>query len=143
MKTGLKLLLAPLLLVALAFTACATSTGAIEGVTWVLDSYGPPGNLQPVLPDAETSAEFNHDDAQVAGSAGCNRYFGSYQLDGNKLSFTGPLGSTMMACPELIMEQEMAYLRVLQLAETYEIDGDELWIYSGDQVLVFQRGQTD
>jgi heat shock protein HslJ len=40
--------------------------------------------------------------------------------------------------PEGVMEQEQEYLTVLQLAESYEIDGDELRINCGSQVLIFE-----
>ena len=40
--------------------------------------------------------------------------------------------------PEGVMDQEQEYLAVLQLAESYEIDGAELQINCGSQVLIFK-----
>ncbi|HKX56622.1 MAG TPA: YbaY family lipoprotein, partial [Xanthomonadales bacterium] len=51
---------------------------------------------------------------RVNGHSGCNRFFGSFTLDDEKLVFSG-LGSTMMACPTG-METEQAFL--LALGET-------------------------
>ncbi|MFC2038205.1 YbaY family lipoprotein [Chloroflexota bacterium] len=109
----------------------------LEDVSWVLDSYGQSGNLQAVLRDTKITAEFK--EGQVAGSAGCNRYFGAYELNGRKLSIVEPPGLTRMACPEQIMDQEQAYLKALQDAESVEIEDSELRITSGKQVLVFRH----
>ena len=117
--------------------SCATAT--LEDIEWVLESYGETGNLESVIGDTEITAEFKSEDSQVGGTAGCNQYFGGYELNGNDLTVPGPLGSTMMACPEEIMDQEMAYLQALQAAESYEISGNELRIDCGEEVLVFRK----
>ncbi|MFC1949034.1 META domain-containing protein [Chloroflexota bacterium] len=56
-----------------------------------------------------------------------------------ELTLPGPIGSTMMACPELIMEQELEYLRALESSESYETEGDMLRINYGGKVLIFRR----
>lgn len=61
-----------------------------------------------------------------------------YEVNGDKLAITSPLGSTRMACPEPIMKQEQAFLQTLQSAERYEIKGDSLRLScADDQVLFF------
>ena len=112
----------------------------LEDTVWVLEEYGDPDNLTDVLKDTEITAEFVSAEGTVKGSAGCNSYFGSYELNGSQLSIPGPIGATEMFCmePEGVMDQEQEYLAVLQLAESYEIDGDELRIDCGGQVLVFK-----
>jgi len=50
---------------------------------------------------------------KVAGFAGCNNFFGSYELTGRTLTFSG-LGSTRKLCNE-DMDLETAYLKVLSL----------------------------
>ena len=137
MKNVIRLSLVLLTVAAMGLVSCAT--GALEDVEWVLESYGETGKLKSVMGDKEITAEFKSEDGQASGSAGCNQYFGGYELSGSKLSIPGPLGSTMMACPEDIMEQERVYLQALQAAESYEIDGDELRINCGEEVLVFKR----
>ena len=113
---------------------------SLEDKKWTLQSYGEPGNLKDVIVDTEITAEFVSSEGTVKGSAGCNSYFGSYELEGSQLSIPGPIGATEMYCvePEGIMVQEQEYLATLQLAESYEIDGDELIIQCGNQVLVFR-----
>lgn len=114
---------------------------ALEDTIWVLESYGDPENLNAVLEDTEITINFISAEVKMEGSAGCNSYFGSYEVEGNQLSIPGPIGATEMYCmePEGIMEQEQEYLAILQDAESYEIEDDQLQIVSGDKVLVFKH----
>ncbi|MFC1992857.1 DUF4382 domain-containing protein [Chloroflexota bacterium] len=116
----------------------------LEDTVWVLQSYGEPGSLKDVIADTEITAEFVSSEGTVKGSAGCNSYFGSYELEDSQLSIPGPIGVTEMYCaePEGVMDQEQEYLATLQLAEGYEIDGDELSIQCGSHVLIFSPEQV-
>lgn len=83
---------------------------AIEGKTWNPVSY----NQTPVLPDTEITLELA--DGRLNGSAGCNSYFADYQLENSQL-IVERVGSTKMTCGEPgVMEQETAYLNLLQQA---------------------------
>ena len=70
------------------FTEKTPSVDDLAGKTWVLTNIG---NLS-VSKDVTTTIEFSEDN-QISGNAGCNSYFGSYELvDG---SFTvSAIGST-------------------------------------------------
>ena len=105
----------------------------------MLKVYGEPGNLKDILTNTEITAEFVSSEGTVKGSAGCNSYFGSYKLNGGQLSIPGPVGVTEMYCMEHegIMDQEQEYLALIQLAESYDIDGNELQINCSSQVLIF------
>ncbi len=124
-----------------AATAGDTASGEspdLEGPIWTLVSYvAPDGQPADVLPDTRITAEFK--DGQVSGTAGCNRYFSSFETDGSSLTI-GPAGSTMMYCePLAIMLQETAYLATLSRAASYEISGGQLHIKDedGTAVLIF------
>ena len=56
---------------------------------------------------------------KIAGNGSCNRFFGSAEINGNSIKFSA-LGSTRMACPEEVMNQEAKYLEALQAAERFE-----------------------
>ena len=56
---------------------------------------------------------------KVAGNGSCNRFFGSAEINGDAIKL-GALGSTRMACPEAVMNQESKYLEALQAAERFE-----------------------
>lgn len=115
-----------------------TTTATLEGTTWELVAYvDQAGNLTMALPDAPATMLLQ--DGQLSGTTGCNRYFGSYQLDGQSLTFT-PMGSTMMACPEPQMAQEAAFIAALSSVASYTIVGDQLQLTNaeGAEVLVFE-----
>lgn len=117
----------------------ACSSGAsMEDTAWELESYGEKGNLQTVIQDTEITIEFKSAEEQIAGSGECNSYFGSYEINKNKLTIIPPIGSTMMACPEPIMDQEQEYFELLEITETFQIQNGKLNIFcSGNKMLVF------
>jgi len=106
----------------------------LEDALWGLASYS--GGV--VLEDSFITAEF--DAGEVAGSAGCNDYFGPYETTGNEIAF-GDFGSTRMACqdPPGVMEQETAYLTALPDASTYSIgeSGLQMFDSSGAELLQY------
>jgi heat shock protein HslJ len=86
-----------------------------------------PTPMLPLPANEELTAEFSS--GRISGSGGCNRFMGSYETQGEKLS-VGQLASTFKACEESIMTQEFKYLKALQGAQRYEIDNqDQLTIY--------------
>ncbi len=64
------------------------------------------------------------DEPRVSGSGGCNNIVGSFTLEGDRLKFSA-MGSTMMMCPEG-MEQERAFLKMLESVARYRISGEAL-----------------
>ena len=88
---------------------------------------------QAVAPEQPITAAFA--DGQVSGSAGCNSYSGSVTSEGGQTLSFGPLVSTMMACPDPIMDQELAYLGALQ--------GAFQWSYHVGQLAVTYRRADD
>ena len=62
--------------------------------------------------------------SQVSGSAGCNRFAGSWKQDGTTLKL-GPFAATRMACPPPAMDVERRVLALLGAATsvTYTADG--------------------
>jgi len=104
----------------------ATMERSLEGTSWMLVSYDDgSGVLASVLDGTEITADFVK--GELTGSAGCNNYFASYQLDGQALS-VGPAGATRKMCgaPEGIMEQEQAYLSILESVTGYRTQGSQL-----------------
>lgn len=82
----------------------------LEGATWVLDRTSIDG-LAPGAPD-DARVDLIFEDDAVSGTSGCNRYFGSYEVNGGSISF-GTLGGTEMACDPALMQLESAYLAAL------------------------------
>ena len=126
------------LVVVLPLLGCAPAAdpATLWGPTWQLDSL----RGQAVAASPAVTAVFAEDDG-VTGSAGCNRYFGSAGVDGDKLTVQA-VGSTMMACePTSVMEQEANYLRTLEAADRWEATAERLTIRdsSGAVVLTYVR----
>ncbi|MBI1281613.1 MAG: META domain-containing protein [Anaerolineaceae bacterium] len=112
--------------------------GGLTNNNWVLASYGSDEAPIPVLPEAPISLTFTQDG--ISGSSGCNTYFGQFQYDIDKLTFSG-IGSTLVACPDTTMAQENAYLDALRTATSYSINNGVLRITYRDGVLTF-NGST-
>jgi heat shock protein HslJ len=134
-----RLLFAAILLTTMTLSACRAREPALGGKTWVLQSHGEPDDLQDILEGTEITATFNTAKGEISGSAGCNGYSGSYEVNGSKLAI-GPLAHTEMFCatPEGVMEQEQQYLTVLATAQSYEVQDGQLRVFcSGSQRLIF------
>ena len=78
-----------------------TSTDPLAGTSWILkelDGAAPveggrsPANLEFLA------------DGRIAGTTGCNRYFGPFTIAGDALT-TGQLGSTLMSCAKPLIAQ--------------------------------------
>jgi len=132
-----------LILLASLVAACSPSqTGpgqadslSLEGTQWVLVSLGGDPPLTGTAPSADFSAE------QIGGSAGCNRYFGTYEASGTDISI-GALGMTEMYCmdPEGVMDQEQAFLAALASATRYRVSDSRLELLdsAGSVILAFE-----
>lgn len=72
----------------------------------------------------EFGINFNSD-GRFSAFAGCNNMMGSYKLkeEVSRIEFS-KVASTMMACPDMITEQEFA--KVLEMADNYNFDGKTL-----------------
>ncbi len=155
-KISLVLLITILLLSTAAFAGCAsnvtpspnattTSTSALqlEGTAWKLTSLATETGMINTLPNTTITATF--DDANVTGSSGCNRYFGSYQLNKTEIKI-GQIGSTLMFCvdPDGVMTQETTYLLLLTNVTSYAISNNELTLSDslGNPQLVFEAARN-
>jgi len=115
----------------------------LSGTTWVLNGYGNLSQPQGVLEKAVVSLEYDPETGQLAGSSGCNRYFGDVVVDGDQLTFSaGPMGMTRMACSEPIMKQEAAFIELLGRVTRFAIqDGTLILFTDTDEVLTFSPGE--
>ena len=102
----------------------------LTGKVWVLRNIG----SLPAVKGFKTTIAFSEDN-QISGNAGCNQYFGSYELSEESFNVSG-IGSTKKMCPENIMTQEDNFLITLEGANSVKLFGDNLVIYSDE---VFQK----
>jgi heat shock protein HslJ len=79
-------------------------------------------------------------DGQVTGRGSCNTYGGTYQVEGNSISFKD-ITRTKKACEnEYLTLQEEYYFMALESAGHYELNENTLriWYEDGAGLLVFQ-----
>ena len=135
-----KIFAAAALLVTMAACGSAAQDKTLEGPTWKLAKME---SIPATAINQETdffTLEFNAADTMVAGRTNCNRFFGKYELKGQKLEFEN-LGMTRMACPE--MQYEDAFVKMLDEVDGYEIKGEELKINNDKKLLDELRAKQD
>lgn len=99
-------------------------TSSIVGKKWKLVEI----NGKRVLNTSDSGKDYfiqlQQEETRLSGYAGCNSFFGSYELkEGNRVTFS-KMGSTMMACPNMATEQEL--MKVLETVDNYTTDGKSL-----------------
>lgn len=130
----------PILLLTLALSACVKVAKNVKAQsplpTLAGSEWGPEGENKD-----DQFVAFKMD-GEVIGHGGCNRFFGSYDQDGDMLTF-GPLASTRMACPNLDAEQ--AFMSALQAARQIEATHMQLILKGedGTPVLTLRRRDWD
>jgi heat shock protein HslJ len=114
----------------------------IENTAWNLIAFGEPGAEPPVVDGAMITLLLAA--GQAGGFGGCNSYGGTYQLDGNNISF-GEITSTLVACAnDDLTEQEQSFFTALQSVRTYELEDNQLRLLdeSGEVLLSFEAALT-
>jgi heat shock protein HslJ len=112
---------------------------ALRGTLWQLTGYDN-GQGEMTAPMAATAitATFSPN-GSLGGTAGCNSYRTSYDLNGARLSFD-PVDSTNQLCqePDGLMDQESAYLQTIETVATYVIEGHVLTLKNESGAAVAQ-----
>jgi heat shock protein HslJ len=109
----------------LSLVACASAQkndiDNLIGVVWLLDEL----NGQKLFPGSTITAQFSVE-GKVSGSAGCNRYSGSFVINAKNIKFTTPMAATRMMCEADIIDQETAFFNALGDVSLYNIDSSQL-----------------
>ena len=107
--------------------ACATmqpDTPTLAGV-WIVEDVNGGG----IIDSSRIEIGFAAEDA-VLGSAGCNRFNGSYEAEAGAITF-GPLSTTRRACIPALNQQERRVLDALAAATSYTFDETGALILEG------------
>ena len=114
----------------------------LSGTSWVVTGYN--NGKQAVISvvnGSELTANFGAD-RKLSGSAGCNNFTSTYEIKDKSVKI-GPTATTrkMCASPEGVMEQETQFLKALETAATFSLDGSRLEMRSADGALTvtFER----
>ena len=65
-------------------------------------------------------------DGRFAGATGCNRFFGQFITQPDGTIEAGPVGVTMMMCPDDVMEQERLVLAAIEATRSMTVADAEL-----------------
>ena len=129
----LLLLAAPLLAQSNPEPPAAGPATPLTGTHWTLTQLN--GESVKTQPGHEAWIELNADTKRLAGSGGCNRLMGPYELDGSSLRFK-QVASTMMACPGESMPREQAFLKALSATSSFRIRGAALLLRGDDNTVL-------
>ena len=126
--------------VVLIFTFAGVLTGEArsalagpEGVEWRLIEAGG----DPIVPlDGKKQPTLMLDVVQkkASGFAGCNNFFGGYELDGTSLEF-GSIVTTRRACPNQEASLEAVFFQALNDTRGWRIRGNELLFVDNTRLL--------
>ena len=137
-----KIITLAILVISLILTGCSstkTPTVSLDGTRWLLTRL-PSG---PALTDTTVTIEFL--DGKIDGSDGCNSYGGTVIVKGSKITVGEDMASTLMACPDPIMQQASAFYEALKKSASYQVDGQQLMLLdaSGQIVATFTRQSSE
>ena len=113
----------------------------LENVLWTLVAMNGDDNLvgQPTTALFEPGTEPGK--GGVGGAAMCNHYAASYTQDQQNLEI-GNLVTTLMSCPDDVLQAESAYLETLVAAQSYQIFGTTLVVISEKGILTYSANRT-
>lgn len=134
----MKTVLTATVAIALALGGCTVAKPAnpLLGAEWVIEDIAGAG----VIDNSHAMLVFLPD-GRLTGNATCNRIIGSYETTAQTLSIK-PVGTTMMACPEALMNQERKLLDLLPTITSYRIDAtDALILVMADGKTIVARRQ--
>lgn len=79
---------------------------------------------------------FNSTTGKVNGQSGCNNFNGTFNLDGNKISFGENMALTRKMCPD--MAGESTFMETLKKVNTYAVSeqGKTLNLIMGDMAVM-------
>ena len=108
----------------------------VEGVQWALNTM----SGEAVPEGVEVSLFLSG--GEVVGNAGCNSYFGSYEISAQSLTFPNAFGTTQMFCEGPAQETEDAYLPLLQSTAGWTVDdGGMLNLTDADGAVMLVYGE--
>ncbi|MHC4552595.1 MAG: META domain-containing protein [Planctomycetota bacterium] len=104
----------------------------IAGMQWILESMKIDGKVYS-LAKQKPFIQFEMDN-KVNGFASVNRFFGGVQVDEEgQITWPGPFGTTRMAGPPILMQQEDAFVKALPKTEQMSVAGIRLYAYTKDR----------
>ena len=111
---------------------CADSYGEFPADK-TYSSIGAPDSYVPV---DGTTIRLEFADERISAEAGCNRLFGTVDTSQGRIT-TDSLGSTRMACPQALMDQDAWLTSFLSSAPRWSRDDGTMTLDNGSERIVF------
>lgn len=129
------------LVMAVALAGCGQGSqdpAALQEAQWTLSATSA---TEADLTKLGISAQF--DGTRMTGFSGVNSYTGEYEASTDGTFKAGPFASTMMAGPAKAMAAESAYMKLVEAAEKYKVEGDKLTLTTADgTTLTYDRAKA-
>jgi heat shock protein HslJ len=102
-----------------------------------------PAIKKPKEDDRKIGFAFQTSENKINGYAGCNSFFGSYDLDGSAISFS-QMGSTKMACVRNVID-EQAFLLMFGQVKHIKVEAEIMTLMdaANNVLAVFQKTASD
>lgn len=111
----------------------------LEDKKWILESFN---NKAVAKVETDAFIVFNQEKQSAGGNTSCNVFGADYAANGRNLKITRAI-STFRACIEdERMNIERAFLNGLQNVNRYEIEGEKLYLYGDESLLLTFRGES-
>lgn len=107
--------------------------------TWNMVKIESDGRRIDLPADAEATLVFDPQASRIHGTC-CNRYFGTFTLTGNVVTFD-KIGATKMLCMGAIGDIERLYHRLLAAPLTITVDESALVLKSEKGTITFRAGR--
>jgi heat shock protein HslJ len=105
-------------------TSASTQNKPLEGTYWVLSELNGTAVAATKSGEKPSYIYFDATTKRVSVSGGCNVMGGSYELtEGNRIKFSQMM-STMMACPDMSIEDGLK--KMTEGVDNYAVEGDNL-----------------
>jgi putative lipoprotein len=82
-------------------------------------------------------------DGRLSGKSGCNRFTGSYRIEGGTLRIGSRVAMTRMTCSPAVLEEEARLVRALEAARGFSRNGIALEMTGEDGSIELRMRQTD
>ncbi len=111
----------------------------LSSVYWIPDIPDAPAEASGVR-RREPYVVFLEDRTRFAATAGCNQIIGKVNISDEGMEFQEPIASTMMACPEPLMERERNLTEALRTTHQWRIQDGRLALSNeeGEEVLILE-----
>ena len=110
----------------------------LGGTAWIMSSLN--GALP--VPDTTVTLQLGTD-ASASGSDGCNRYWTTFEQDGQNLTFSQPMAGAMMACEKEVMAQAGEYRETLATVTSFLMSARQLVLLAGNDIVLTYVAQVE